>query len=146
MHAGRFDEAAALREQARALGSRAGDRNAELFADMLRFGEVLMRGDYADARRVDRGEDRALARRDGVARRATPGCSPSQGRAEEAREQLALVAPGDFAALPFDTNWPSAMGELAEACIVLGDPDSRGTLSTSACSRTRAARSPPAGP
>ena len=45
------------------------------------------------------------------------------GQSDAAREQYAIVAADDFAALPFDTNWPSAMGELASACIELGDPE-----------------------
>jgi hypothetical protein len=44
------------------------------------------------------------------------------GRTGEAREQLTIVSAGGFAALPFDTNWPSAMCELSETCAILGDP------------------------
>jgi hypothetical protein len=50
------------------------------------------------------------------------------GRADEARAQLELVTADGFAALPFDANWPSAMGELAEACIALGEPEHAGPL------------------
>jgi hypothetical protein len=35
----------------------------------------------------------------------------AMGRPDEAREQLAILAADDFAALPFDANWPSALGE-----------------------------------
>ena len=48
VHAGRWDEAAALGDRAREEGRRAGDRNADLFADMLRFDEVIMRGTWED--------------------------------------------------------------------------------------------------
>ena len=47
LHAGRFEEAAELRERARTEGTRAGDRNADLFAEMLGFEELAVRGDFA---------------------------------------------------------------------------------------------------
>jgi hypothetical protein len=49
-HSGRLEEAANLRERARAEGAQAGDRNAELFAEMLLFEELVVRGDFS---RVD---------------------------------------------------------------------------------------------
>lgn len=41
------------------------------------------------------------------------------GRRDEACERLAGIAADGFAALPFDVNWPSAIAECAEACILL---------------------------
>jgi hypothetical protein len=45
------------------------------------------------------------------------------GRPDAAREHVAILAADGFAALPFDANWLSALGEVAEACALLGDPE-----------------------
>ena len=122
VHAGRWDEAAALGDRAREEGRRAGDRNADLFADMLRFGEVIMRGNW-EALDVELLLEKIANSPAGMAWRASYAWMlAATGQSDAAREQYAIVAADDFAALPFDTNWPSAMGELASACIELGDP------------------------
>ena len=52
------------------------------------------------------------------------GLAPAMtGRPDAAREQFALLVADDFAALPFDVNWPSGMGELASAAIELDDAE-----------------------
>ena len=121
VHAGRFAEAAALRERAREAGRRAGDRNADLFAEMLRFCEVSMSGDWGsfDAALV---QDKIATSPAGTAWRCSYAWMlAATGRPDEAREHLAVVFADGFAALPFDANWPSAMGECAEAIAILGD-------------------------
>jgi tetratricopeptide (TPR) repeat protein len=122
VHAGRYDEAAELRERARDEGNRAGDRNADLFAEMMRFTEVIMRGTW-DSLDVEFMQEKIAHSPAGMAWRASyTWMLAATGRPDAAREQFAILSADGFAALPFDTNWPSAMGELASACIGLGDP------------------------
>jgi hypothetical protein len=121
LNAGRFEEGAELREQARAEGTRAGDDNAELFAEMLIADEAMLRGRFAE---LDRTliEDKIEHSPAGMAWRASYAWELAEsGEVEAAREQLAIVTADDYAALPFDANWPSAVAESAEACIFLGD-------------------------
>jgi hypothetical protein len=119
--AGRFDEAAALREQAREQGRRAGDRNADLFAEMLVFSEVIMRHNW-EALDLELLEDKIANSPAATAWRCSYAWMLADtGRAEAAREHLTAIAAGGFAVLPFDVNWASAMGEFAEASIALGD-------------------------
>ena len=113
---------AALREQAREAGGRAGDRNAELFADMLRVPRVLQRAEYGDADLGFVREDRQLSRRHGLPLLLRVDARGA-GRHRGAREHLAIVAANDFAGLPFDANRLSSLGELAGACRALGDPE-----------------------
>ena len=121
INAGRFDEAAELRERARAEGARAGDDNAHLFAEMLIAAQALLRREFAD---LDRAliEDKIAHSPAGMAWRASYAWElAATGRPEAAREHLAIVTADGFAALPFDANWPSALAETAEACVLLGD-------------------------
>ena len=123
VNAGRWDEAAALRERARAEGSRAGDDNADLFAEMLIAGEVLLRGNFAQ---LDRAliEDKIANSPAGMAWRASYAWElAATGHPDEAREHLAIVTADDYGALPFDANWPSAIAESAEASVLLGDAE-----------------------
>ena len=123
VHAGRWDEAASLGERAREEGRRAGDRNADLFADMVRFDAVIMRGNW-EALDLELLLEKIANSPAAMAWRASYAWMlAATGQTEAAREQYGIVAAGDFATLPFDTNWPSAMGELASACIELGDPE-----------------------
>ena len=121
INAGHYDDAARLREQARAEGTRAGDGNADLFAEMLIAAEALLRHRFAD---LDRAliEEKIAHSPAGMAWRASYAWElAATGRPDEAREHLAIVTADDFAALPFDANWPSALAESAEACVLLGD-------------------------
>ena len=123
VHAGRWAQAAALRERAREEGRRAGDRNADLFADMLSFDEVIMLGawDRLDLALLLEKIETSPA---GMAWRAAHvWMLAATGRHDAAREQYAIVAGDDFAALPFDVNWQSGVGELASAAIELADPE-----------------------
>jgi eukaryotic-like serine/threonine-protein kinase len=121
VHAGRWHEAAELREHAREQGRRAGDRNADLFAEMLHFDEVIMRGTW-DALDLELLHDKIANSPAAMAWRASYAWMlAATGEADAAREQYAIIVADDFAALPFDANWSSAMGELASTCIELDD-------------------------
>src|SRR5207249_3944876 len=50
------------------------------------------------------------------------------GRTGEAHDYLARIAPDRFAALPFDTNWLSALGEASETVALLGDTTNAAVL------------------
>jgi hypothetical protein len=50
------------------------------------------------------------------------------GRHSEAREYLARISPDRFAALPFDTNWISALGEATETVSLLRDTTNAAVL------------------
>ena len=112
--AGRFEEAEGLATEAREQGERAGDGNAELFADMLFTGQ-LERGEF-DQVNLAFIEDKMAN---------SPAYAAAYawvlaGRGETARARAAL----DRAiAHPhaFDANWMSAQTECAEACALLGD-------------------------
>jgi hypothetical protein len=104
-------------------GERAGDRNAGLFREMLVFAEVIQRGTW-DELDLDLLHDKIETSPAGMAWRCSYAwLLADTGRADAAREQFARIAADDFAALPFDVNWASGMGELASACIELGDPE-----------------------
>lgn len=121
-HQGQFAEAEALREQARELGTRAGDDNAELFADMLVFVvRAFLRRSF-DELDLHWAADKIEHSPAGVSWIAGYSWALAElGREQEAREYLARIAPGRFAALPFDTNWLSALGEASETVVLLGD-------------------------
>ena len=128
LHSGRIDDAAALREQARTEGAGAGDRNAELFAEMLVFEEAIIRGDFA---RLDLAwlEDRIATSATGISYvTAYAWILAECGREAEARTQLSAIAAGGFAALPFDANWLSALAEAGEATLLLGDREAAGHI------------------
>ena len=121
LHRGCFAEAATLRAEALEAGRRAGDPNAELFAQMLLIQDAMLRLDFAalDMRLL---EEKIATSPAGISWRCGYTWILAElGRLDEAREMLASVAADGFAALPFDVNWPSAIGECAEACILLGE-------------------------
>ncbi len=121
VHDGRYAEGAALRERARDAGRRAGDRNADLFAEMLIYQEIALRGDW-DAVNLGLFEDKIATSPAGMSWRSSYAwVLAATGRRDEAREHLAVVSADGFAALPFDANWPSAMSECAEAIAILAD-------------------------
>ena len=123
VHAGRWEEAAEQRERAREEGLRAGDRNAELFAEMLIYDEIIMRGTW-EAVDLDLMHDKIEGSPASTAWRCSYAWMlAATDRLDAAREHYALIAADDFAALPFDANWSAGMGELASACIELGDPE-----------------------
>jgi len=116
--AGRFDEAERLAAEAREQGVRAGDGNAELFADMLLFTGQLERGEF-DQVDVAFIEDKIANSPAGPAYAASYAwVLAARGETERARATLdhAIAHPHAF-----DANWMSAQAECADACIVLGD-------------------------
>jgi tetratricopeptide (TPR) repeat protein len=123
VHAGRYEQAAELRGRALQEGRRAGDRNADLFAEMLRFAEISLRGDW-ESLNLALVHEKIAGSPAGMAWRSSYAWMlAATGRPDAAREQLAIVAADGFAALPFDVHWRSAMAECAEACAILGDPE-----------------------
>src|SRR5919201_4770175 len=50
------------------------------------------------------------------------------GRSDEARAELAALAPDRFAVVPFDANWMSAMAVLSETALLLGERDHAAVL------------------
>jgi hypothetical protein len=90
---------------------------------MVKFQEVIMRGTW-DVLDLDLLHDKIERSPASAAWRCSyTWMLADTGRTDAAREQYALIAADDFAALPFDVNWASGMGELASACIGLGDPE-----------------------
>ena len=120
---GDHDRALHLVAEAEAAGRRAGDGNAELFASMLRSGSEMARGIFSDWA----FDVLATAAAESPAAMAYRSCLAwylaEWGRDGDAREQLGIVMNDDLAGLPFDMNWASAMGEMANAIVRLGDVD-----------------------
>ncbi len=116
--AGRYGDADRLSAQAEEAGVRAGDRNAELFAGMVRFCGQLEREAF-DEIDVAFVEDKIANSPAGIAYRGSYAwVLAGLGETERAREELhtAVELPH-----PFDANWLSAQAELAETSILLGD-------------------------
>jgi DNA-binding SARP family transcriptional activator len=116
---GRWDAAAELAHQARELGRRAQDANADLFWLIQSTMLDVERGRFHD---VDLGGLRRY-----VEERGRTAWDPwiawvaaEQGDHEQAREILAGLAPDGFAALPEDANW-HVIAEAGEAVAVIGD-------------------------
>ena len=125
---GRFEDAARARERARALGAAAGDGNAELFTDMLEYGERMLQGALT-AYDLRYAEEQIRSSPAGIAyRTAYAWLLADAGRTDEARAELAALAPDRFAVVPFDANWMSAMAELSEAALLLGERDHAAVL------------------
>jgi hypothetical protein len=120
---GRFDEARRLSAEAREVGARASDRNAELFADLLAWWT-----DLEQARNfehwiplIDQGIARrspATAYRCGLAYHHAMA-----GRLDDARRTLDELLPEGFAGVTRDMNWLTAAAEFAQAVGILGDAD-----------------------
>jgi tetratricopeptide (TPR) repeat protein len=116
---GRYDEAERLATAAEDAGRRAGDRNAELFAGLVRFCGRLERGAF-DELPLDFVEDKITNSPAGTAYRGGYTWTlAGLGEAERARRELNTVM-----ALPhaFDANWLSLQVECAEASVLLDDP------------------------
>jgi tetratricopeptide (TPR) repeat protein len=121
LHSGRRDDALAVAEEARAAGTRAGDRNADLFVDMLRFQDAVQRAEYGDVD-LDFLREKVANSPAGMAYRCSYAWMlAEQAQTGAAREELAIVAANGFARLHDDANRPSSLGELAAACRALGD-------------------------
>jgi DNA-binding SARP family transcriptional activator/tetratricopeptide (TPR) repeat protein len=117
--AGRYDEAKKLTSTAEEAGTRAGDRNASLFADLVRFCGHLER-DAFDELPLDFVENRIANSPAGTAYRGGYTWTlAGRGETERARSELHAAM-----ALPhaFDANWLSLQVELAEASVLVDDP------------------------
>jgi tetratricopeptide (TPR) repeat protein len=116
--AGRFAEGERLAGAAREAGTRAGDRNAELFARMV---EVLIHVERHEFDRTDMAflQDKLDHSPAGPAYRSFyVWLLAGLGRTGEARRELAAWMRRELA---FDANWLSAQAEVAEAIVLLGD-------------------------
>jgi hypothetical protein len=125
---GRPDDAAREVERARALGTAAGDGNAELFVDMVEYGNRYLNGAWTED---DLGylEDRIRSSPAAISyRSAYAWVLVVHGRTDEARAELQALAPNRFRRVPFDANWMSAMAELSEAALVLGEREHAAVL------------------
>ena len=117
---GDFAEAERLTAEAREAGVRAGDRNGDLFPDMLVFGAQIERGAFD---KVDMAflEDKIAHSAAGPAYASSYAWMlAARGESERARATLDDVLAHPHA---FDANWLSAQAEAAEACILLGDAE-----------------------
>jgi DNA-binding SARP family transcriptional activator len=118
MLAGRYDEAERLSTEAQDAGLRAGDRNAELLAVVVRFCALLEREAFEEMD-VAFVEDKIANSPAGIAYRGGyTWILAGLGETEHAREQLHTTMELPHA---FDANWLSLQVELAEASVLLGD-------------------------
>ena len=116
MLAGRYDEAEALTAEAEQAGIRAGDRNAELFAGMVRFNAQMEREDYG-ALDMPFLEDKIANSPAGPAYRSSYAwILAATGEPGIAHRELDAVMASQQA---FDANWLSAQAEATEACLLL---------------------------
>jgi tetratricopeptide (TPR) repeat protein len=125
MLAGRAEEAERLSLAAREAGLRAGDRNAELLVDMVRFCDQAQREAYdeialAFVRDKIVNSPAAIAYRGGHA-----WILAGLGETDAARQELHTTMGLTHA---FDANWLSLQAELAEASVLIGDPTFAATL------------------
>ena len=123
--AGRSEDAERLSLSAKEAGLRAGDRNAELFVDIVRFGEQAQREAYDE---VDLAfvHDKIANSPAGIAwRGGYTWILAGLGETERAREALHAAMELTHA---FDANWLSLQAELAEASVLLADATFAATL------------------
>lgn len=119
MLAGRYDDVERLSAEAGQAGLRAGDRNAELFAGMVRFCAQLEREAFEEID-VEFLEGKIASSAVGTAYRSSYAwILAGRGETERAREELHATM-----ALPhaFDANWLSLQAECAETIILIEDP------------------------
>src|SRR5262249_41044393 len=117
--AGRYDDAERLASIAEDAGTRAGDRNAELFAGMVRVCETLQRQAFEELP-LGFVEDKIANSPAGPAYPGPyAGALAALGETERARSELAPAMAFPHA---FDANWLSLQPECAEATVLLDDP------------------------
>jgi DNA-binding SARP family transcriptional activator/RecA/RadA recombinase len=125
MLAGAYDEAERLVSTAEEAGVRAGDRNAELFAAMVRVCGTLQREAF-DELPFDYLEDKIANSPAGTAYRGSYAwILAGVGETERARTELDTVMTLPHA---FDANWLSLQAECAEATVLLDEPTHAATL------------------
>ncbi|HTI33533.1 MAG TPA: hypothetical protein VL422_07640, partial [Miltoncostaea sp.] len=118
---------AALSEQARRLGARAGDPNAEMFAGIQRA-QLLADAGRADA--IDRdfveggiaGSPAAWAWETWLA-----WIDAASGDLDAARARIDALAADGFAAVALDANWHAVL-DLCEAVVMVGDRERAAAL------------------
>jgi DNA-binding SARP family transcriptional activator/tetratricopeptide (TPR) repeat protein len=116
--AGSFEEAERLTAEAEEAGVRAGDRNAELFAGMVRFNAQLERDAFGEIDMEFMADKIANSPAGPAYRSSYAWILAGLGETDRARAELdAVMAEGSA----FDANWLSSQAESAEACIALGD-------------------------
>ena len=119
MLAGRYDDAERLANTAEEAGMRAGDRNAELFAGMVRFCDKLERRRSTRCRSTF-VEDKIANSPAGLAYRGGyTWILAGLGETERAHSELDAAMAFPHA---FDANWLSLQAECAEASVLLDDP------------------------
>ena len=119
MLAGRYDDVERLSAEAGQAGLRAGDRNAELFAGMVRFCAQLEREAFEEID-VEFLEDKIANSPVGIAYRSSYAwILAGRGETERARKELhaTMALPH-----PFDANWLSLQAECAETITLIKDP------------------------
>jgi tetratricopeptide (TPR) repeat protein len=127
MLAGRDDEAQRLAAEARAAGLRAGDRNAELFATLVRFG-IQAQHEAFDEVDIEFIRDKISNSPAGIAYRGGYAwILAGRGDIERARSEFDAVMAVPHA---FDTNWLSLQAECAETAVLLADRGHAATLYT----------------
>jgi hypothetical protein len=125
MLAGRYEDAERLSAEAEEAGMRADDRNAGLFAAIVRFSSALEREAFSEMD-VAFVEDKIANSPAGIAYRGGyTWMLAGRGETERAREQLHTTMKLNHA---FDANWLSLQAELAEASVLLGDATFATTL------------------
>jgi hypothetical protein len=118
MLAGCDEEADRLSAEAEEAGLRAGDRNAYVFANMVRFCARLEREAF-DGIDLEFVEDKIANSPAGIAYRGGyTWILAGQGETARAREELHATMAMTHS---FDANWLSLQVELAEASVLLGD-------------------------
>jgi DNA-binding SARP family transcriptional activator/tetratricopeptide (TPR) repeat protein len=125
MLAGRYEDAERLSAEAEETGVRAGDRNAGVFAGIVRFSSALEREAFGEMD-IAFVEDKIANSPAGVAYRGGyTWMLAGRGETDRAREQLHATMKLNHA---FDANWLSLQAELAEASVLLADATFAATL------------------
>jgi tetratricopeptide (TPR) repeat protein len=125
MLAGRYADVERLSFEAQEAGVRAGDRNAELSAGIVRFCGQLERDAFNEID-IEFVEDRIANSPAGIAYRGGyTWILAGLGETERAREELHATMGFTHA---FDANWLSLQAELAEASVLVGDATFAATL------------------
>ncbi len=118
---------AALGDDARRLGARAEDPNADMFVRIQR-GQML--GDAGRAAEIDRAfvEERMADPRSGWAWATwLAWIEAASGDLDAARARIDALAPGGFAAVTLDANWHAVL-DLCDAVALVGDRERAAVL------------------
>jgi DNA-binding SARP family transcriptional activator/tetratricopeptide (TPR) repeat protein len=125
MLAGRYEDAERLAAEAKEAGTRAGDRNAELFPEMVGFCAQLQREAF-DQMDIAFVEDKIANSPAGPAYRGSYcWVLAGLGEVDRARTELAEAMADPHA---FDANWLSLQVECSEAAVLLEDATYAQTL------------------